>query len=376
LLAKGVAWYLGALAVNVIATIGSQASYTMKNGEGIYAVGSAGYPGSFVVDPGDGSNPSTWHLGADGLAVQQAVTGLPAEDFPDLCAIIWPWNETDSLRHYSEYGTFEAASVRYLALLRAMLGDTGNNIPLIWWNAIPYGLPDGITMHRQVVQAIASTPAQNVFVGNPQTSDSNPRGSSWDPTTGITTGGDDSHRDGADNQRFAMLAAPVVARALAAGGYADSITTLPPGVPKIGGPSIAQVYRQTGTTLIVTIVHDGGNDLKVPLQAATGIGFAVMDGGAPGNAGTIVSAVSCQRIDATHLEIQLSTALRNASILCHLFYPYGTTPIGRGNAVTDNFSAMPMPAGWTVSTALGSGWNLDFPLAATFSGIPLSDTPT
>ncbi len=375
-LARGIAWYLGALAYNVLDTTGNSASYTMQSGHGIYAVSGAGYPGSFVMDPGDGSSPSGWSLGIDGLAVQQAVAGLPAEDLSDLCAIVWPWNETDSLRQYSEYEIFKEAALRFLALLRAMIGDTANKVPLIWWNAIPYGSSDGITMHRQVVESIASDPMQNVIVGNAQTSDSNPRGSSWDPTTGLTTGGDPAHRDSADNLRFAMLSSPVVARALVAGGYADSIQILPDVLPKTGGPSIVHVYRQTSTTLLVTIVHDSGNDLRVPLQAVSGIGFAVMDGGAPGNDGTIVPAISGQRVDEAHLQIILSDALRNASSTCQLFYPYGPVQIGRGNAVTDNFSAMPMPVGWNIGTDLGTIWSLDCPLSATFSGIPLSDTPT
>ena len=376
LLARGVAWHLGALAYNVLATTGNPTSYTMQSGHGLYAVASAGYPGSFVTDPGDGSSPSAWSLGADGLAVQQAVAGLSTEDISDICAIIWPWNETDSLRQYGERATFQAAAIRFLSLLRSILGDTNNRIPLIWWNAIPYGSADGITMHRQVVQSIASNTGQNVTIGNNQTSDSNPRGSSWNPTTGIATGGDPSHRDSADNQRFAMLASPVVARTLVAGNYADSITVLPDALPKVGGPSILHVYRQTSTTLIITVSHDSGNDLKVPLQAATGIGFAVMDGGAAGNAGTIVSAISCLRLDSTHLQVVLNNALQHNSSGCQLFYPYGPFQIGRGNAVTDNFSAMTMPAGWKASTDLGTGWNLDCPLAAIFSGIPLSDTPT
>jgi hypothetical protein len=136
------------------------------------------------------------------------------------------------------------------------------------------------------------------------------------------------------------------------------------------------VYRQTNSTLVITVAHDSGNDLKVPLQAAAGTGFAVMDGGAPGNAGTIVSAISCERIDATHLEIVLGSALQNASSTCHLFYPYGSVQIGRGNAVTDNFAAMAMPPGWNAGTDLGTSWSLDCPLSATFSGIPLSDTIT
>lgn len=375
LLARGIAWYTGALAYNVLATTGSPTSYTMQSGHGIYDVTSAGYPGSFLADPGDGSSPSGWSLGADGLAVEQAVAALPAEDVSDLCAIVWPWNETDSLRQYSEYAAFEAGAMRFLSLLRAMVRDTHSKIPLVWWNAIPYGSSDGVTMHREVVQSIAGNPSQNVIIGNAQTSDSNPRGSSWDPTTGIATGGDSSHRDSADNLRFAMLAAPVVARSLIAGGFGDSITAIPANLPSVGGPSILHVYRQTNTSVVVTIVHDAGNDLHVPLQASTGIGFAVMDGGSPGNDGTIVTATNCQRIDATHLHLTLNSPLQNASSACTLFYPFGPVQIGRGNAVTDNFSSITMPAGWDVNTGLGTSWSFDCPLAATFAGIPLSDAP-
>jgi hypothetical protein len=371
LLAQGIAWHLGALAYNVLATYNGSA-YTMVGGHGIYDLTSSTYPGNFVRDPWDGSNPSTWSLGSDGLAVQRAVSALPSEDLADLCAIVWPWNETDSLRQYNEYATFKAAALRYISLLRSTLGDASDRIPLVWWNAIPYGSADGMTMHRQIVESIASDRSQNVIIGNPQTSDSNPRGSSWDPTTGIATGGDSAHRDSADNQRFAMLAAPVVARALAMAGYADSIPAVPPSVPRVGGPSIVHVYQQTSTVLILTVVHDAGNDLKVPLQAASGKGFAVMDGGAPGNVGPVVNAISCQRVDATHLQIVLGTALQHPSGACQLFYPYGQAQIGRGNVVTDNVSQMPMPAGWDVSTNLGTIWSLDYPLSATFSGIPLS----
>ncbi|HQT78735.1 MAG: hypothetical protein B7Z80_06785 [Rhodospirillales bacterium 20-64-7] len=375
MLARGVAWYLGALACNVLATTTNATDFTLASGHGIYAIAGTGYPGSFVQDPGDGSNPSTWSLGADGLAVQQAILGLPTEDRLDMAAIIWPWNETDSLRSYAELGTFQAAALRYLSLLRGLLGDTTNRMPLVWWNAIPYGTNGGITMHRQAVQTIAATAGENVVIGNPQTSDSNPRGSAWDPATGIATGGDPAHRDSVDNLRFAVLAAPVVARSLLASGFSDLIATIPAALPKQGGPTISHVYRSSNTTLIVTVVHDGGTDLNVPLQAVSGAGFSVMDGGNPANPGTIIPASSCQKIDATHLQISLSTPLQNASSACLLFYPYGPQQIGRGNAVTDNFSSIGQIAGWQAGSELGSAWNVDYPLAATFSGIQLSDTP-
>jgi hypothetical protein len=388
LLAQGVAWHVGALAYGVVGSYGSPPAATCIHGEGIYGVPALGFTGSFLNNPNNGSSPTTWPLGTDGLAVQTWLQSrTAAADAADIAVILWPWSEDDSTRQYSEKPTYEAAARQFLALERGMLSRPAATLPQVWWSAIPFSYNSndpGTQMQREVVAAMAADPTQNVSVVLPQTADSLPRGTGgptlvYDPSTGTWSGGDPLHRDILDNQRFGRLAAPLVARAILASGGGDTIAAIPAGIPATGGPVVSHVYRQSNTSIVITVQHDGGNDLVVPpTQAASGTGWAIMDGGSLASPGTIVTAASCLRLNTTQMQITLSRALANPSSACRLFYPYGTATIGRGNVVTDNLASVAPPAGWNIASDLGSAWSLNMPVhipMSTASGFILSDTP-
>jgi hypothetical protein len=387
LLAQGVAWHLGALAFGVVGCYGSPPAATCIHGEGIYPVAAMDFPGSFLLDPDDGSDPSTWVIGTDGAAVQTWLQSITApEDATDIAALLWPWSENDCTRQYSEKSTYEAAARRFLSLERGMVSRSAADLPQCWWSAIPfdYGTNSpGTQMQREVVADMVADPTQNVTVVLPQTSDSLPRSIGgpplvYDPATGIWSGGDPLHRDIPDNQRFGRLAAPLMARVVLSVAGGDTIASIPTGIPALGGPVVTHVYRQSDTSLVVTVRHDCGTDLIVPAtQAAVGAGWAVMDGGSVASPGTIVTATACERLNSTQLQITLAQGLVNASAACLLFYPYGTGMMGRGNSVTDNLSDVTPPAGWDIVADLGSGWSLNMPLhvpMSTASGVVLSDT--
>jgi hypothetical protein len=379
LLAQGVAWHLGALGFGVVGSWGSPPAATCISGQGIYSVPAAGLTGSFLADPGDGSSPSTWGLGADGQAVRTWVqVDTAAADAADIAVIFWPWSEDDSARQYSEKANYEAAARQLLSLERGMLSRSVASLPQVWWSAIPfaYGNNDsGMQMQREAVANLASDPAQNVTVVLPQTGDSLPRciggpALVFDPATGIWSGGDIDHRDVLDNQRFGMLAAPLVARAILASAGGDTISAIPAGIPSAGGPVVTNVYRQSATNLVVTVTHDCGTDLIVPATlAASGAGWAVMDGGSVASPGSIVTATACVRLNPTQVRITLARALVNPSALCRLFYPYGITTIGRGNTVTDNLSAVTPPAGWDIAVDLGAAPGVPAAFAAAFANV-------
>lgn len=383
-MAQGLAWYLGALAGNVIfqpsGTYVSPNRYTQVNGHPISNSTAPLFPpgtanGTFLANPGDGSPPMTWALGPDGLAVEAYLTGsaaIPtAEDLTDIAVLLWPWTEQDSTAPYSQKAVYAGTVTRLAALTRAMLGRTAASLPLLMWNAIPYETDDGVQMVREAIADLAADGTQNLSVFARQTADSIPLGASYDATTGSWSGGDKTHRDETDELAFGHRGAHVAARAALAAGFGDTLSAIPAGMP-LAGPRIAGAVMQSTTEIIVEILHDQGTDLRLPLQAALGAGWAVMDGGTVATPGTIVTATSVARIDATHLSLTLATALTQPAANCLLYYPYGSTQIGRGDAVTDNAATLVWPSGWDMAGDLGTAWSVNMPLQATSYGIPLT----
>ena len=389
-LAQGIAWYLGAAAYGF--TAAASGTYLAPNRYSVisgHPISNSSPPlflpgagnGTFLTNPGDGSDPSSWAGGSDFAALSAYLAGgaavVEAVDEADIALLIWPWSEQDSTMPYANKALYKGTVLQLLAMTRNLLGRSAAALPLLAWNAIPYETNDGVQMVREAIADLASVAANNIVVFAAQTADSNPLNSAYDPTTGLFAGGDPEHRDEPDLLRYGRLGAHAAGRAAMAMGLADTIPAvqLPTsGLPLHSGPRIAHVYRASNTNLILTILHDSGNDLLLPLQAVNGAGFAVMDGGSVAMPGTIITAIAAARVDATHVSLTLSRPITNPSADVLFFYPYGSTQIGRGSAVTDNSSSVTPPANWNIANDLGSAWSMNLPLQATTYPIVLSDT--
>ncbi len=388
-MAQGIAWYLGAAAYAVDAvqsgTYVSPSRYSIISGHPISNSSPPLFPpgptgGTFLTNPGDGSNPSSWSGGPDFTALTNYLTGASALVTPldeaDIAFLVWPWTEQDSTMPYSNKSLYEGTVLQLLALTRGLLGRNAASLPLLAWNAIPYETNAGVQMVRESIADLAAVPSNHILLFAKQTSDSNPLNASYDPSTGLFSGGDPQHRDQPDLLRYGRIGAHAAGRAAIGMGLCDTIPAIglpATGLPASGGPQIVHVYRASNTEIILTIAHDSGNDLIVPLQANFGAGFAVMDGGSVASPGNIITATVAARVDATHVSVTLAAGITNPSSSVLFFYPYGSTQIGRGDAVTDNASLIVAPSNWNIAGDLGSAWAINMPLQATFYPITLSD---
>ncbi len=280
---------------------------------------------------------------------------------------------------YANKALYKGTVLRLLSLTRGLLKRTRGAIAACW-RGMQFRMRQMMACRwcANPLPILMADAANNITMFVAQTADSNPLNSSYDPATGLFSGGDPEHRDEPDLLRYGRIGAHAAGQLAIKSGLSDTIpaAAMPAtGLPMKGGPQIAHVYRASDTELILTISHDAGNDLIVPLQAANGAGFAVMDGGSVASPGTIISAAAAARVDATHVSVTLSQAITNPSASVLFFYPYGSTQIGRGDAVTDNAASVTPPVNWNIGQDLGSAWAVNFPLQATCYPITLSDVP-
>ena len=232
-------------------------------------------------------------------------------------------------------------------------------------------------MHREVVAAMAADATQNVVIGNPQTSDSNPRGSSWDPTTGIATGGD----SGASRQHGQSALRPT---GRASSGTRHTGEQRGRRTECDTSRSACQGWPPNSACLSTKQHHTDPDDPARRRQrsdrAIAGSDWSrvlrLIHGGSTASPGTVVPAIALARTDATHLTITLAQPLQTSQRVlqpllsvwqCH------DRPRQRGNRQFRRTFAP--PPGWDIVGDLGSNWRWSFPLAATTTPVTLSDAP-
>ena len=331
-------------------------------------------------------------LGTCGTGYQEYVAALSDTQLGQINTLVSYWGEQDSLEYTpADKPVYKAAMLNLFGQVRAMLGKTAAELPIMFFGP-PYGLlPNWDTYPPGLREAWAELDADESFNFTwavQQTYDTLSRNESWNATTGVASGGnvDGGHRSATDNVMLFKRAALPTARAILAAKGLDA-SLIPASLGTGQGPQIIDAAL-SGTTLTLTIAHDGGTDLLVPLLASQGVGFSLMDGGTTGSPGNIIQATSCGRVDATHLTLTLASAPVNPHTSCRVLYPWPglywavqpDAEIGRGCAVTDNFSTVAKPAGFDLNASFGAGWAANLPLRTPVTlssgvasyGIPLS----
>jgi hypothetical protein len=380
-MAQATAFYLQAVGEPAILTswVNQGQAGTEVSGIGVMEIVTpALYAGAFLTNSAGASfsaaTAATAALGACGTGYSDYVAALSEAQIGRVNALVSYWGENDSLEFSpADKAVYKAAIVNLLAQIRDLLGKTAVELPMLFFGP-PYGLlPNYITYPPALREAWAeldADPAQNFRWVVRQTYDTISRNELWNAATGVARGGntDGGHRSATDNVILFKRAALPAARAiLEANGLSAALIPAALGVGT--GPAITDAAL-SGTDLMVTVTHDGGNDLVVPLLAAQGVGFSLMDGGTTASPGNMIQAISCARVDSAHLLVTLAEAPVSPHTQCRLMYPWAgeywavqpDTEIGRGCAVTDNFSTITKPAGYDINAALGNGWAADMPL--------------
>jgi hypothetical protein len=328
------------------------------------------------------SETATAAVGTSGAAYQTVVTALSSQQRAAANLMVCYWGETDSIQIiWLSVPLMVALIKRWMVLVRAMFGKTAAQLPFGWiFPPYAYGnVSGGSIAIREALIEVCADPTQNCIWLVPQTYDTVSRNETVSGT-GLASGGntDSGHRSALDNVALFKRGCLAAARAIIAAANA-SANLIPSSLGTGLGPQITSAAL-SGTALTVTITHDGGSDLVVPLLAAQGVGWSIMDGGSDEAPGAIIQATACSRVNATTLSVTLASAPSNAHTACRLYYPYPATfntaqpdtEIGRGCAVTDNFGTVSVPSGYDLNVLIGAGWRVNMPLQMLPFGLALA----
>lgn len=380
-MAQAVSFYLQATGTPAALSVWANAGQpgTEVGGIGVMEIATASeYSASFLSNSaGAGFTAATAAaapLGTCGAGYQAYIAGLSNTQVGQVNALVSYWGEQDSLEYApADKPVYKAAIINLFAQVRGMLQKTAVEMPIIFFGP-PYGLLPNLWTYppslREAWAELATDASFNFTWAVQQTYDTLSRQESWNAATGLASGGnvDGGHRSAIDNVvLFKRAALPAARAVLAANGLDASL--IPASLGSGLGPQIVDAAL-ADTTLTLTIQHDGGTDLIVPLLASQGVGFTLMDGGSTASPGNFIQATSCARIDATHLILTLASAPANPHSSCRVMYPWPgicwsvqpDAEIGRGCAVTDNFSTVTKPVGFDINASFGTGWGANLPL--------------
>ena len=377
-LCRGVEYLGGLASFTVLLSNGYQE--TIRGGHGL--IGNAdNYLSAAITD-----DPTTVPLGATGPGIntRNMIQSLPAYLQSEVCGLFAYYSENDAGFGWPLRNQFAGMIKRYNQLARGFpqFGPTrdASNWLLAWNSDIPFSGGEGHASHKAAVKAVVDDPTQNAMLWLLNGVGAIQDGGTFDPATGITTGGDGLHLDRTDDIRAAIYGVEPIARRLAAIGRSENI--IPAGLPVIGGPQVASVTWEGSAisgnpgnpTALITISHDAGNDLRIPLLAANGLGWVILDGTIPSQNTPRILGTSCVRISATTLRVKFASAPTQSNVLFYYIYyednlPRANNPgsPGRGNLITDNYSdtvAVPNVAGFNIGTDLNTVYRIDRPLAA------------
>jgi hypothetical protein len=403
----GVEYLTGLASFTIICQSSGNDGVTPRGGQGLISnlPASTGYYVNGLL----ASSPATWNMGTGALGnggsspswvIQQLIGTMGQQLQEDVKGFYAPFSENDTGYGTTYISQFATAIETFSDWFRGWFTLTTKIVPswLIEWGDIPYGsMGSGAAAseggHRTSVQTVINSSGSynahwmlgNGYVVNTNASTSFP--GTYNPVTGIFTGGDSQHVDYTiDDPANVMFTMSTIAHRLNSIGVGS---TIPAGFPVNGGPVVTNIVWEYGTisgnpatpTCLVTVVHDAGNDLVLTLPPAqAGLGWIIIDGGVLASSPQI-QGTNCVRVDATHLRVTWGSAPVHAigSGTVWLYYCLGATinylggasntnnagRLGRNCAITDNYSSMPAVPGYDIAADLGASFKVNQPLNLT-----------